>query len=56
MEKLSTILENRDLDEMQFYLDYLDVLIDFFEGRKMNIDELYEEKRILEAKIKEINQ
>jgi hypothetical protein len=56
MGKIEVILANENLDEMTFYLDYVDILIDFFEKREIKVDELYEEKRILTEKIEELSQ
>lgn len=56
MGKIEVILANENLDEMMFYLDYVDILIDFFEKREIEVDELYEEKRILTNKIEELSQ
>lgn len=45
------ILKSNDIDKMTFYLEYVNILIDFFEKRNMVVDELYQEKDALERKI-----
>lgn len=55
LKEFEQILTSNDLREMEFYLEYLEVLIDFFECRKMNAEEFKEEKFLLEKRIKKIH-
>ena len=55
MGKVETIIKTNDEEKIRFYLEYVVILIEFFEKRNKTVKELYNEKKILENKLEELS-
>lgn len=54
MEKASEIVKYADLNKIEFYLDYVEILIEVMEKRNLHDDDLLSEHRILSNRFNEL--
>lgn len=54
MEKASEIVKYADLNKIEFYLDYVEILIEAMEKRNLHDDDLLSEHRILSNRFNEL--
>ncbi|MEC9485467.1 MAG: hypothetical protein UMR38_06290 [Candidatus Izemoplasma sp.] len=51
MGNCDAILTSNDVEKMEYYLEYVKILIVFFEKRDTIVKELYHEKEMLEKQL-----
>lgn len=55
MKNIEEILESRKIKEIEFYLDYYEMIEEMFKNKTYPPSSFYEEKRLLEERFRELS-
>jgi hypothetical protein len=55
MKNIKEILESKNIEEIEFYLDYYEMIEEMFKNKTYPPSSFYEEKRMLEERCKELS-